>query len=433
MKTIFTIFSFFIIPITSFSQSQSAWAAVPNAPYTYRIEDIAIVQDTIAYLVADSVFTSPRMFKSVDRGQTWSQLGLSPVLARSIEFINEQTGFIGSIYNPAGHEFFFKTTDGGQTITWIDTALTGQKGFGICGIAHLDSLVVAVGSVNGDAEVLKSSDAGLTWTRFDLDTLAGSLIDVYIVDTLTYFVSGQANTSGNSKAILLRTLDGGITWTTMILSSAANTYGWKIFMGPDSLGLVSVEDFSGASLFRTDDYGNTWSEISIPGNLLDDLGGIGMLNDTLGWIAVQHGFGMFETNNGGLSWSYKNYGSNLNRMVKLDSVTMLAVGNTVHKYQPGTTGIDIPIVKTEDAHVLNVYPNPASTELMVDLELKSGTFLFITLSTSEGKYIKTFVREQRLPGKYSWKEDIRNYPSGTYVVHVVTREQNFGRKVVVKH
>jgi photosystem II stability/assembly factor-like uncharacterized protein len=423
----------FILPSYAFSQAQSAWAAIPGAPSTYRIEDIAFVQDTIAYLVADSVFTSPRIFKSIDRGQSWLLVGNSPVMARSIEFINEQTGFIGTVYNPGGHEFFFKTTDGGQTIAWIDTIITGQKGSGICGIAHLDSLVLAVGSVNGDAEVLKSTDAGLTWIRYDLDSLAGALIDVYIIDSLTYLVSGQANASENRKAILLKTTDGGLNWSPLIYSAEPLCYGWKIFMGPDSLGLVSVEDFNGASVFRTADYGNSWYEITIPGGLVEDLGAVGLLNDTLGWLAQQHGFGMYETQNGGLSWSYKNYGSNLNRMVKLDSVTMIMVGNTVHQYRPGFTGLQNEPNKVEDFHNLNLYPNPASVELIIDLELKSGTFLMVTLNSGEGKLIKTLVRENRLPGKYLFKEDIRKYPSGTYVVHMVTREQNIGKKIVVKH
>src|SRR5688500_20169076 len=83
-------------------RSQSDWAAIPGAPVTYRIDDISFVHDTVAYLVADSFLTPPRLFKSVDRGQTWIQLGPSPVMARSIEFITEQTGFIGTIYNAAG-------------------------------------------------------------------------------------------------------------------------------------------------------------------------------------------------------------------------------------------------------------------------------------------------------------------------------------------
>jgi photosystem II stability/assembly factor-like uncharacterized protein len=433
MKTILLSLFILLLPCATFAQAQSAWAVIPGAPQTYRIDDISFVQDTIAYLVSDPFPTGPRLHKSIDRGQTWTLVGVSPVMARSIEFIDEQTGFIGTIFNAAGGRYFYKTTDGGQSFTWLDTMITGQKGTGICGMAHLDSLVLAVGSVNGDAEVLKSNDAGLTWTRFDLDSLAGALIDVYIVDSLTYFVSGQANAAQNSKAILLKTIDGGLTWTPMIYSAAGLCYGWKIFMGPDSLGLVSVENFNGASVFRTADYGNTWSEIVIPGGLVEDLGAVGLLNDTLGWVGQQHGFGMYQTSNGGLSWSYLNYGSNLNRMVKLDSVTMVMIGNTVHQYRPGFTGLPSDPVKVEDSHILKVYPNPASVEMMIDLELKSGTYLVVTLNSGEGKHLKTFVRENRFPGKYLWKEDIRKYPEGTYIVHVVTREQNFGRKIVITH
>src|SRR6185503_21012435 len=102
-----------------------------------------------------------------------------------------------------------------------------------------------------------------TWIVINLDSLAAGLVDVFILDSLTYLVSGRSDSLSGSKGAILRTENGGLNWRT-VASSSSFAFCWKLFIRPNGMGLASLENFSIASVFRTQDYGNTWNEVIIP-------------------------------------------------------------------------------------------------------------------------------------------------------------------------
>jgi len=424
----------FILLIPEFIYAQASWYQVPAAPLTpYRIDDVTFINDSTGWTVSNDT-----VFKTTNKGETWSALSIFNDYMRSIEFLDGQTGFIGTLDTQIGPITYeaglFKTTDGGLTFTRIDSLLPVPPDGGICGMAHLNNLVLAVGSLFSERKVYKSTDAGLTWTLINLDSLANSLIDVYIIDNNTYIVSGQSDSLTGYKAIIIKTTDGGLTWTPLVYSSIfPDSYCWKIFMRAGGRGLASIDDAGSAAVFRTTDNGNTWSEIIFPNHPYQDLGGVGLLNDTLGWAGAQFGLGMYQTIDGGISWTPFNFGLKIDRMAAVDSVTMLAVGRTVYKYGAHTVGIANPPYLEKDAHELKIFPDPAQDKLTVELKLNSGTTTILNLFDEKGSMVKKIDHKFYPKGEHKWSIDLHGIKNGNYFLHLITKEQNFVRKFQVVH
>src|SRR5690606_22414136 len=99
-----------------------------------------------------------QVLKTMDAGQTWSPQLITDKYLRSIEFLNDQVGFCGSLDSS-----LYKTTDGGTT--WVDIANTiTPKPPGICGLsAPGQQVIYGCGAWFSPAYVIKSSDGGTTW------------------------------------------------------------------------------------------------------------------------------------------------------------------------------------------------------------------------------------------------------------------------------
>jgi photosystem II stability/assembly factor-like uncharacterized protein len=179
------------------------------------------------------------MRKTYDYGESWKQLGSVPsVNANPPRFFN----FTDSLHGYAATDELAATNDGGKS--WTKKTLPWEPQiFPLTAMLFIDSLtgfVVDYGSIyktaNGavswtqtghstgnsfisgiiftpegkgftvgyDGDVLKSSDKGNTWQRYDLHS----------TDYLTsvYFYNNSIGFIGTSDSIIYKTTDGGNTW-----------------------------------------------------------------------------------------------------------------------------------------------------------------------------------------------------------------------------
>ncbi|MBK7966230.1 MAG: T9SS type A sorting domain-containing protein [Bacteroidetes bacterium] len=405
--------------------SQLTWLPVNNAPTELRIEDVSFINDTTGFLEANDT-----IYKTTNAGLTWNMSGTFPAAyVRSIEFINDSVGFIGTLQQnptPAG---IFKTEDGGATWTNINSLLTSRPAWGICGIAHYNNSIVAVGSVITESNLYYSHNAGASWTHINLSSLANALIDVYMFDSLTWLVTGKSDTGTGQKATILRTTDGGATWARVALASAPNTYCWKLYFQPNGIGYGSIEDFTSAALFKTVDDGITWQEIIVTGITQSDVGAVAGINDTTIWLGIQHNVGYLESNNGGASWIYMNYGLNMNRMFIPPGGSPICVGSTVYKY--GLLSGFLPEATFGDAHEISLYPNPSKDVIHLKIDLSTATPLYIIITDLKGKLIHLLDHSYHPSGEIDYRVDVNDYATGTYVAIVISNQQNFGKKFEV--
>ena len=124
---------------TSFSQG--SWRTAANAPKFNRIDDISFTNDSTAFMGQDG-----KVYRSVDGGDNWTQIGSLPNNAyiRSIEFLDDSIGYIGTIYDAVGGVGLYSTTNGGVSWTRINNSVTGGM-YGICGLDHKNQTIIGVG------------------------------------------------------------------------------------------------------------------------------------------------------------------------------------------------------------------------------------------------------------------------------------------------
>ena len=178
----------------------------------------------------------------------------------------------------------WKTTDGG--INWravTDTSLKTSS-VGAVAVAESNPDVVYVGMgevalrgnvIQGDG-VYKTTDGGRTWTHMGLEkTMAIGRIRVHPNNPDIAYVAALGDPYGpNAERGVFKTVDGGKTWTKVLFKSdkagavdltmdAKNPdvlYAalWEVFRTPHSLSSGGP----GSGLLRTNDGGNTWTDLT---------------------------------------------------------------------------------------------------------------------------------------------------------------------------
>ncbi len=408
------------LSITQFQiNAQGAWQAISNAPVASRHDDLMFINDSVGYTGGGDGI----LYKTSDRGTTWDSLSTFVYYIRSIEFINDTLGYVGllTLSMPDG---LYRTTDGGVTFNSLNALVPG--GFGaICGLDHKGDTLIAVGSFDEPAFFYKTSDNGQSFIKVDMSPYASALVECFMMDAYTYFLGGVSDSASGYKAIILKTTDGGVTWSQVaIAASPALSYCWKLFFRPGGLGFGSIEN-GNYTVFRTTDYGNTWQEIytdsALGGNAVV-LGGIAFINDTLGWVGLQHAQGYCQSTDGGLTWTSDTATSSINRIVVLDSVTALAAGYTIYRYNFNITSAEEHFVDYVPLHSLHIYPNPVVSNAVVKLNLGSNTSVLLDILDSKNAYVKRIIRIAKNKGTHEIPFSTTGLKAGIYNIVLRTNE-----------
>lgn len=143
-----------------------------------------------------------------------------------------------------------------------------------------------IGYIVGDSGmVLKTTNAGASWTTVHSNSVIGSCNSVFFTSADTgYIASGD----------LYKTVNGGATWTLAI--DAPDDQIWEVYFVNKNLGFAS-----GTQLYRTANAGSVWTGTTL-GNIFSS---IDFVNDSVGYFVG--GTTMMEakyrTTNGGLTYS----------------------------------------------------------------------------------------------------------------------------------
>jgi photosystem II stability/assembly factor-like uncharacterized protein len=274
------------------------WNLVVDRPIIGKYEDFAFPTRTHGWLVSargDIVHTA-------DGGATWTEQATGKGALRSVDFLDEQRGYAGTVSG-----VLYGTTDGGATWTDITSTLPrATKGF--CGMTHVGDQVHIVGKYTGGAaDYFFSPDGGRTWRVTSLLNLAQGLVDVMFLDASTGFIGGMSHTGppGAGPATILKTTDGGRTWRTVFTHDGGRGFAWKLWPITTKLIYAALQSQDGIyRVAKTVDGGDTWQvKIAATGRPEGPgVQGIGFLDANTGWIG---GFfqGMYATTDGGETWA----------------------------------------------------------------------------------------------------------------------------------
>ncbi|MEM7161387.1 MAG: YCF48-related protein [Bacteroidota bacterium] len=181
-------------------------------------------------LIAGDINFSGNLYISNDGGITWEEHS-NPILASGLPsgafndicFVNEEIGYLSAWY--AGN--LFKTIDGGTSWTHLEIENVDGESWSSDDFLSVDFPSNDVGVFSHENGVLKTNDAGITWSEILATDIPPSLYvtKVIALDENTFIAAGGIIGDTSSQAKLLESTDGGLTWTSSIQT---NDYFWDL-------------------------------------------------------------------------------------------------------------------------------------------------------------------------------------------------------------
>jgi photosystem II stability/assembly factor-like uncharacterized protein len=155
--------------------------------------------------------------------------------------------------------------------------------------------------------VLKTSDAGMTWTPQDAGVTTHFRC-VHSVDENTAWLAASPWGAPNMDGYIMNTTDSGDSWEVK-LTEPSNAV---CFVDADS-GCVG----SSGGVYRSTDGGDTWQFVDMGAPRA--ISQIFFVDNLNGWTVSQEGF-MAKTTDGGRTWVQKQYGTDrtINNMFFLE-------------------------------------------------------------------------------------------------------------------
>lgn len=396
------------------------WQALPNAPYAGRIDGLHFIDANRGWCALGD----GQIHHTSDGGATWqNQLTNHEVYFRTISFADAMHGVAGTL---STDKLMYRTVDGGANWTVV-TNIPEPQPSALCGTwAPTSQVIYGVGSYYGPARVIKSVDAGATWSSKDLAPLASTLIDVYFKSATEGFAVGGCNgTFPDVRSVVLHTTDGGATWQQRFVGTRAGEWGWKISFPTPSVGYVSLErEGPPMYLLKTTDGGLSWSEL-----VFEDYNeqGIGFATADVGWIGGLYN-PTFVTTDGGATWTASPWGDYIDRFQFLSPTLGYASGVTVYKYSDPTVGIP-PV--TSGVSRPRAVPNPFGTRTSIQYTLARPERVQILVSDPAGRVVRRLVDGPQDAGPHAAEWDGRDdrgaqAPAGIYlyILHAGARHES---------
>lgn len=432
MKKINLFLIYVFLSVTAFSQTPQ-WRDLPNSPFfSTRMEDVFFLNESTGWSILNNV---GKVFRTTNGGNNWDTLfTLVGGSFRSIGFFDSQNGLLGTLSDDS-NLVLFRTTNGGTNFTAL-TTLSSPRIMGTCGINILnDSTAYACGRWDTPARIIKTTDKGISWSSFIIDTLmAKSIVDCYFFNADSGIAVGGTNAlAGDGNAVVLRTVNGGITWTRVHRTTRTRELCWKVSFVNNNLGYASIQ---GSSYYlKTTDGGVSWEEKLFRAYTQQ---GIGFINESTGWIGGWSG-ATYETTDSGNSWHLSGWGRNINRFRFINDTIAYSVGQRVYKYSTISVGINITSSAIPAVFSLfQNYPNPFNPTTKIKFDIPNslnGELSNVKLIIFDvlGKEVQILVNENLAPGSYETEFDGSSFSSGIYFYKL--EMQNFietKRMILVK-
>lgn len=381
MKTIYHLFIVFFFIITpgednrvraqSWTMQHVGFHTAGSNPF-----QISIVNNNVAWCTGAigvvSAFDN-EFSRTLDGGSNW-QRGTIPMDSTygilSVTALDALTAFVVTTSIPAYGSTIYKTLNGGQTWTPVDSGIIFAAPTSAAVNIHLWTSgegVVTGDPVAGKFEIYTTADSGNTWTAVMPASLPAALPGEFTIPK-AFDYQGSYVRFGTSKGRVFTSPDHGHTWTVHAIG--LNGLTLVSFLSDNMNGIAEV--YNGSSQYRrTSDGGITWSTFSFSGNLyllFRSIPGTGIFVSFEGEPVSNAAYGSSYSTDLGNTWipidtagagTTNGYGW----MEFLDLQTGWAGGTVqdsltdgIYKWNPATLGMnDLSAIKTG----IYIYPNPA--------------------------------------------------------------------------
>jgi photosystem II stability/assembly factor-like uncharacterized protein len=302
--------------------SSGSWSKVTisTSPFTATtlIFDVE-VDATGAVYIASTASSPQKIYKSIDKGVTWSALTSTNLPAsssaiRRLEILSD--GSMLGFGNFGGFGKIYKSTDNGATFSSVYTSTLNIFYTRLPAISPTDVVATFGNSAEG---VVISTDKGSTWTAkstssiIDIDPNKGSVSSLVFDNTGSLLLTGFPDvTAATLVSKPFKSLDNGATWAA-ITDPLPNLSGFtkRTFALPSGEYIMSISNYF--DYYRSTDKGVTWA-------LAGNAGDLFTFNESIGSTSYFYGNvrGAQKTIDGGLTFSPENNNMPINSALDVE-------------------------------------------------------------------------------------------------------------------
>jgi len=403
------------------------------------------------------------ILRSPDNGVTWEWQHRAPYW-RTIDWIDEFTGRVGSGSSAGTDSYGIISTDGGTA--WVHDSLAPggtqylfldsdigwmlwegvpatlwrtidggdnwtQHGFGISSwIGAISFATADSGWACGSGGTMRTTvNGGISWTPQNLQT-SMYVADVQFIDSKEGWAVGGY---GGGNGFIRHTVDGGLTWLAQAPVTSAHIqhlfflddqYGWAIGLG----GTVQ----------RTTDGGDNWvATAGIPYHP----DAIIMISPTVGWLTGSQdyenggrGF-IYGTDNGGMSWdlewtaSWPQQGIS-DFALQGDSILWACGFHSTILKRDITTGIEegTPAIP---GSMISITPNPFRGSATVSVGLNPGGPVRLDVFDLSGRLVVTLTEGYAVSGQHDFVLDAESLLPGVYLLQLNAGDRVTTRRCIL--
>jgi photosystem II stability/assembly factor-like uncharacterized protein len=368
------------------------------------------------------------IYKTTDGGLTWTPQDSSLGYGEALYVLNNQTVFYATGYNPFWQRGIRRTTDGGLSWETVDTDHFFYTDFEFIN----DQTGFAVGMDENNINTVRmTTNGGETWNSVSTNFRHSG----YELTGIT-FVGEQIGWIASYDGYIYKTMNGGLNW--VLQDSLKTPPAWQpvrdiLFVTPDSgwaVGGIGWQSFTA----RTTDGGENWSQDIRTGS---DLQEVQFVNCMTGWaVGLRDSYTcVVKTTNGGLDWqpqshSPQAYGFTSISMINENIGWIVADFGYVYKTtNGGIVGIEettTQIGLSDNFTLKQNYPNPFNPKTIIEFDLPKSTLVTLTVFNILREEVATLVSDRLSSGSYSYEWDATNLASGVYLYRLQAGDPSQG-------
>lgn len=323
MKTLKNLLGIALLAYSNYAVAQFGWQSTNNPLGTDTLlGEIQWIDQNNAWISSGK----GTLLHTLDGGQNWDRVA------------------------PFPGDTLFVSSDASMGMSWPDANhgyLLATKGTGMFS--------------SSGVEFIKSTDAGISWTKMQVDSQARSALQVQFVDANHGWISMFSFSAGLK---VLRTTDGGSNWSELPdhyitpFTFVNSQDGWGVATwddGSDSLG-------THWSIVKTADAGNSWQFVyTDPTRNVQDLLFIKAF-DANTCIAEAPGKRFLKTTDGGLNWITINYPVYYNSLSRHKNFDFINVNEGWISEDPDNNSLECVIHHTTDGGLNWAVQHPGLTD-----------------------------------------------------------------------
>lgn len=320
----------------------------------------ASIKDGISLAVGENGV----IIRSVDFGNTWDV-----ILPGTVNRLNDVDLYGTNAVVCGDNGTIFYSGNGGQN--WSTSSYTTTKR-----LNDVKFISSNTGFIAGElAEVLKTTDGGMTWVQLNTGFANQNLNAIEAIDENNICVVGDAGTIFMSN-------DGGNTWFGANGLMYENNINDVVFFNANT-GVATGDN---GLILRTEDGGYSWqpSEIA-PGSETYDFQAVSFYDANIGISVGNEGKELY-TVDGGITWT-------------IDAPNLIAT----------FTGS-----KQRGVSLMQNYPNPFNPSTVINYELPYSANVTVKVYDISGKEVASLFNGFQAEGNHSVQFNASNLSSGVY-------------------